>query len=223
MQPQPPIPARVSTPGSFRFRGAKSRPLGTWRDARTRPAPPAGPGGRGAGVAAGAGAGLQGGCSGPPIPGRPRPRAPPGPAPRPWTSGCCRPWGGSAWGPRGAAAAVGGWCCCGGCPAPARAPWPGKRLPAPGQGFGSPSARPAPAADPPALGWAGLGWGSGESGSLAGALADRSRPEPSRLPARSRLRCPGHLWPSLGVLAVGLCKLLFRANGTCRDASGEMD
>lgn len=45
-----------------------------------------------------------------------------------WMSGCCGPWGGSACSPRGVASAGGRCCCCGGCRAPGRAPWPGKAV-----------------------------------------------------------------------------------------------
>lgn len=64
-----------------------------------------------------------------PLPGRARPshnrdRSEPGRAP--WTSGCSEPWGGSACSPRHGGASARAWCCCGACPAPGRARWPGK-------------------------------------------------------------------------------------------------
>lgn len=175
---RPSLPVSL-LPAAFAFAGQSLGPrLGTWRDARSRRAPPAVAEGRGAG-GRGAGAGLRSGSPGPPIPGRFRPRAPPGPAPRPGRSGCCRSWGGWAWAPRGPA---GAWCCCGGCRAPARAPWPGK----PGAGgavLREPVCPPGTGCSPAGQRWDGSRGEAGPSGKPWLIAAARNSPGSSPLQA----------------------------------------
>ncbi|XP_064907555.1 uncharacterized protein LOC102091118 isoform X2 [Columba livia] len=114
--------------GRFRplARPSAERALGSLRAGSPAPAalPEPGPG---------SGAAAPGPPSRPAAPGRARPLPPPAPrrgrpdpapGPRGWMSSCSAPWGRSACSPRGAASA-GDWCCCGGCRAPGRAPWPG--------------------------------------------------------------------------------------------------
>lgn len=208
-----PVLARVSAPGSFRFRGAKSRPPGhggTLAPARPRPRGPRDPGpGRGQGPGPGCGAAAPGSPS----------RAGPEPSPR-----RARPRG------RGGAAAAGPGGAEPGAPAGRRRREAGaaagaarRRQEHPGQVSLSRLRGTASGARAPARHWlltrrgagAAMGWGSGEAGASAGG----SRPDPPGSPPAAGCAGPG----TCGRVWVGLCKLLFRASGTYRDASGEID